>query len=145
MGEPSSFSSYTDAIDFHPVQHECAAGLGSPRKGIWVGLKIYDFLKFLEFLKILVDHTYRWWYSIVIRRKDSMKSFLSISARREGYAVDQISNTMTVGELKRLLEDYDEDMEVYISNDNGYTYGGITEGRIDMEYAEEEEEEEDEE
>ena len=52
---------------------------------------------------------------------------------------------MTVGELIRLLEDYDEDMEVYISNDNGYTYGGITEGRIDMEYAEEEEEEEDEE
>ena len=74
-----------------------------------------------------------------------MKSFLSISARREGYAVDQISNTMTVGELIRLLEDYDEDMEVYISNDNGYAYGGITEGRIDMEYAEEEEEEEDEE
>ena len=74
-----------------------------------------------------------------------MKSFLSISARREGYAVDQISNTMTVGELIRLLEDYDEDMEVYISNDNGYTYGGIIEGRIDMEYAEEEEEEEDEE
>ena len=74
-----------------------------------------------------------------------MKSFLSISARREGYAVDQISNTMTVGELIRLLEDYDEDMEVYISNDNGYTYGGIIEGRINMEYAEEEEEEEDEE
>lgn len=74
-----------------------------------------------------------------------MKSFVSISARREGYAVDQISNTMTVGELIRLLEDYDEDMGVYISNDNGYTYGGITEGRIDMEYAEEEEEEEDEE
>ena len=73
-----------------------------------------------------------------------MKSFLSISARREGYAVDQISNTMTVGELKRLLEDYDEDMEVYIRNDNGYNYGGITEGRIDMEYAEEEEEEEEE-
>lgn len=47
-----------------------------------------------------------------------MKSFLSISARREGYAVDQISDTMTVGELIRLLEDYDEDMEVYISNDN---------------------------
>ena len=124
---------------------QCAAGLGSPRKGIWVGLKIYDFLKFLEFLKIIVDPIHRWWYSIVIRRKNSMKSFLSISARREGYAVDQISNTMTVGELIRLLEDYDEDMEVYINNDNGYTYGGITEGRIDMEYAEEEEEEEDEE
>ena len=74
-----------------------------------------------------------------------MKSFLSISARREGYAVDQISNTMTEGKLIRLMEDYDEDMEVYISDDNGYTKGGINEGRTDMEYAEEEEEEEDEE
>lgn len=74
-----------------------------------------------------------------------MKEFLTISARREGYAIDQISNTMTVGELIRLLEDYDEDTEIYIENDNGYTYGGITEGRIGSEYQEEEEEEEDEE
>ena len=74
-----------------------------------------------------------------------MKSFLSISARREGYAVDQVSGTMTVGELIRLLGGYDEDMEVYISNDNGYTYGGITEGRVDVEYQEEEEKEEEEE
>ena len=74
-----------------------------------------------------------------------MKEFLTISARREGYAIDQISNTMTVGELIRLLEDYDEDTEIYIENDNGYTYGGITEGRRGSEYQEEEEEEEDEE
>lgn len=73
-----------------------------------------------------------------------MKEFLTISARREGYSIDQISNTMTVGELIRLLEDYDEDTEIYINNDNGYTYGGITEGRIGVEYQEEEEEEEEE-
>ena len=74
-----------------------------------------------------------------------MKEFLSISARREGYVIDQVPKTMTVGELISLLEDYNKDTEIYINNDNGYTYGGITEGRIGSEYADEEEEEEDEE
>ena len=32
---------------------------------------------------------------------------------------------MTVGELIRYLEDFDEDTPVYLKHDNGYTYGGI--------------------
>lgn len=50
---------------------------------------------------------------------------LLIAAEREGYDTDQVSTTMTVGELMRFLEEFDEDMPVYLSHDNGYTYGGI--------------------
>ena len=35
--------------------------------------------------------------------------------------------TMTVREMIEFLEQFDEDMEVYLSNDNGYTYGSIDE------------------
>ena len=73
------------------------------------------------------------------------KTRLYMDGRREVYDLKDIRHTLTVGELIELLQGFDEDAKVYISNDNGYTYGGITEGRIDMEYAEEEEEEEDEE
>lgn len=51
---------------------------------------------------------------------------LIINTVREGYGLDQIRNTMTVGELIELLQDYDEDTKIYLSFDNGYTYGGIT-------------------
>ena len=50
---------------------------------------------------------------------------------REGYGLDQIRRTMTVGELISFLSDFDEDTPVYLSFDNGYTYGGITEGRFE--------------
>lgn len=53
-----------------------------------------------------------------------MKVF--IESVREGYSVDQVRETMTVGELINFLSDFDEDAEIYLSNDNGYTYGGIT-------------------
>lgn len=51
---------------------------------------------------------------------------LILEAKRTGYGTDQISNTMTVGELIAFLQDFDEDQKIYISNDRGYTYGGIT-------------------
>ena len=50
-----------------------------------------------------------------------------IEANREGYGFDQIRNTMTVRELIDYLEQFNEDAKVYLSHDNGYTYGGITE------------------
>ena len=50
---------------------------------------------------------------------------LIMEAERTGYAVDQIRQTMTVGELIAFLSDYDEDTPIYTSQDNGYTYGGI--------------------
>lgn len=54
-----------------------------------------------------------------------MAKVLYINAQREGYGIDQIRHTMTVGELIRYLEDFDEDTPVYLKHDNGYTYGGI--------------------
>ncbi len=54
-----------------------------------------------------------------------MKQVLYINAEREGYGIDQIHNTMTVGDLIAYLEQFDEDTPVYLKHDNGYTYGGI--------------------
>ena len=62
---------------------------------------------------------------------------LIYSTFREGYGVDQISRTMTVGELISFLGDYDEDTPIYLSFDNGYTYGGIIEARFEENYDEE--------
>ena len=57
-----------------------------------------------------------------------------IDAHREGYAFDQVRNTMTVGELIEALSDCPPDLPVYIGNDRQsygwYTYGGITFDRI---------------
>jgi hypothetical protein len=69
-----------------------------------------------------------------------------INANREGYGTDQITNTMTVGELIDALSDFDEDTPVYIGNDRTsygwYTYGGIT--MRDIEETDGEDEEDDE-
>lgn len=50
---------------------------------------------------------------------------LFIDGRRNGYTPEQCGKTMTVEELIAYLEQFDEDTPVYISNDNGYTYGSI--------------------
>ena len=70
------------------------------------------------------------------------KQVLFLNARREGYGIDQIRKTMTVGELiSYLQENYEEDIPIYLSHDNGYTYGGITEDRFFDEWQGNEEEE----
>lgn len=55
---------------------------------------------------------------------------LYINGNRNGYAPEQCGQTLTVGELIRILTDYMEygweDVPVYLMNDNGYTYGSIT-------------------
>lgn len=66
---------------------------------------------------------------------------LFIEGRRDGYATDQIENTMTVGDLINYLAQFDEDAKVYLNNDFGYTFGSITESSFKEEYDEEEEEE----
>lgn len=68
------------------------------------------------------------------------KQVVIIEAEREGYSLDQIRNTMTVGELIEYLEQFDEDAQVYLSHDNGYTYGGITSNRFSDDYINEENE-----
>lgn len=60
---------------------------------------------------------------------------------REGYGIDQICKTMTVGELIEFLGNYDENTPVYLSFDNGYTYGGITEDRFEEDYGEDDNDE----
>ena len=65
------------------------------------------------------------------------KQIVLIDAQREGYSTDQILRTMTVGELIAYLEQFDDDSPVCLSHDNGYTYGGITEGRITDDYVDE--------
>ena len=65
---------------------------------------------------------------------------LIIETEREGYSIDQVEKTLTVGELIELLHYYDEDAPVYLSFDGGYTYGGLREGRFDLQEDEPEEE-----
>ena len=65
---------------------------------------------------------------------------LMINAMRESYGKDDL-RTMTVGELKAFLEDFDDDALVVLSHDSGYTYGGIRQELIEEEYDDEEEEE----
>lgn len=72
------------------------------------------------------------------------KEVLIIEANREGYSIEQAENertAITVGELISLLEDFDEDTKIYISNDKGYTYGSVTEYRIHEDWIESEKEE----
>ena len=56
---------------------------------------------------------------------------LFIEGRRDGYSPEQCYKTMTVGELINFLNQYDEDTEVYLKNDNGYTYGSINENSFE--------------
>ena len=62
-----------------------------------------------------------------------------IEGKRIGYGIDQCGLNLTVGELIEILEQFDYDRPIYLRNDNGYTYGSITER--DIEDAEEEAEE----
>lgn len=64
-----------------------------------------------------------------------MKTALKIEVSRTDYSPEQVMNnrrTMTVGELLRVLQDFDEDDLIIISHDNGYTYGGIRDYDIDL-------------
>jgi hypothetical protein len=59
-----------------------------------------------------------------------MMDALFIEGKRNGYGIDQCGRTLTVGELIEVLSRYDEDTPVYLRNDNGYTYGSLTERDI---------------
>lgn len=53
------------------------------------------------------------------------KRALAFSAHRQGYGIDQLYSPTTVGELKRMLEDFDDDTLVVLSHDNDYAFGNI--------------------
>ena len=69
--------------------------------------------------------------------------YLEISTVREGYSPDQCNDTMTVGELISYLEGFKSDTPIYLSYDNGYTYGSVTEPAIEIAYYDDSEDEED--
>ena len=56
-----------------------------------------------------------------------MNNAVMIESNRTGYTTKQCGRTFTVGELIEFLEQFDEELPVYLSNDNGYTYGNIQE------------------
>lgn len=61
------------------------------------------------------------------------EQYVYLETFREGYSPDQCRKTMTVQELADFLQELAEeygDQPIYMSNDNGYTYGAITEGRF---------------
>ena len=65
---------------------------------------------------------------------------LFINANRTCYSPDQISSTMTVGELIEYLEQFDDATPVYLKHDGGYTYGGIHERNFEDDYDEDKDE-----
>ena len=66
-----------------------------------------------------------------------MAERLYIEGRRDTYDPDHVGETLTVGELIGLLQEYDEDTPIYLKNDEGYTYGRITAGSLELEFAKE--------
>ena len=75
-----------------------------------------------------------------------MKTYVRINANRDGYYPEQLDRSMTVRELIDLLSCYDEDLEVILSHDNGYTYGSINSWDVrQWDYYEDEDEDEDDE
>ena len=67
-----------------------------------------------------------------------MRVYLNTS--REGYSPEQLTDTITVGELvEHLTNNYDESDQVFFRNDNGYTYGTLWEYEITDEENEESE------
>ena len=71
-------------------------------------------------------------------------NYLILKATRTMYSPDQcnIKATMTVRQLRELLENqYDDELPIFFSNDNGYTYGIITEDSIEEAEADEDESE----
>lgn len=56
-----------------------------------------------------------------------MKTFLTLETHRTDYAPYAVGDTLTVRELISILKQYPKDIPIVFSNDNGYTYGHITE------------------
>lgn len=55
-----------------------------------------------------------------------MKNYLTIKTHKNGYSVEQCGHTLTIAELIDYLSQWDDNTSVYLSNDNGYTYGSIS-------------------
>lgn len=72
-----------------------------------------------------------------------MKRVVTIETSRDYYSIeDAHDEAITIGDLIEILQRYDEDDKVILSNDGGYTYGHIGEGAFDVVTFETREEEE---
>jgi hypothetical protein len=60
------------------------------------------------------------------------KVFIKIVACRDDYSPD--GGTLTVGELRAKLLDFDDDLPVYLEHDGGYTYGRLSDSRVRKAY-----------
>lgn len=56
-----------------------------------------------------------------------------INGKRNGYGPEQCGRTLTVGELIELLSEFDADAPIFLKNDNGYSFGSITEYDLEEE------------
>ena len=71
-----------------------------------------------------------------------MKDVLFLHTSRDEYSANECSKgTMTVGELIEELRRYDEDLPIMFCNDNGYTYGYISDSCLAEDEIETEEDE----
>lgn len=66
---------------------------------------------------------------------------LILETTREGYSLSQVRRTMTAAELIEFLSEFNPETPVYLSFDNGYTYGGFSEGNFEEREEEEDEDE----
>lgn len=64
---------------------------------------------------------------------------ITFEAEREGYTRGQVYAPLTVGDLKAFLEDYTDDTLIFLSHDNGYTYGTLRLNEVEESYEIEEE------
>lgn len=64
----------------------------------------------------------------------SKKEVVYLNTHRTGYSAASCGETLTVEELIEILEQYEPGTPVYFNNDNGYTYGNISEDDISIDY-----------
>lgn len=57
---------------------------------------------------------------------NDMNMVMVFEAMRTAYGMGDVDHPMTVGELRAMLDDLDEDMPVILSHDGGYTYGSLS-------------------
>ena len=70
-----------------------------------------------------------------------MATRIIVNTSRTGYSPSQVQRTIAVGELRGILDRFEDDAKIYLSFDNRYTYGGITLGDFSEEYVEDGDEE----
>ena len=51
--------------------------------------------------------------------------YIIVSTRSNGYTPEQCGKTLTVGDLIKILREHDKNAPVYLSYDDGYTFGSL--------------------